>query len=214
MTSRQYVLPIVAVAILWAGMLFLARVQSSVAPSTPTQPKPKRTGVEREARLAQARDPVPTANTPINPDHTIVGHWVPMLVDIAGQKLLLYADGTFDLWQYSCINIYDDYPIHGCYLFDGTEVQLGVEERLDRFVWNHAWCLWKYEGETFLVPKSVIHTLDLNDSPLPWCLQYREIEWDEAEHRAFVDAMFKRYNERIPADACYTENSDDSNVGH
>ena len=209
MSDQRYFLRLAAIAatIMFATPAFFIRVQSSVAPTALTQFKPKRSSTEREARLAKAREPEPTTNTPIDPDHTILGCWAPLLLDYSGEILHLYADGTFDMWQFSCLSIYDDYPIHGRYLFDGTEIQLGVEEHLDRLVWNHAWCLLgEYEGETFLVPKPLLHTLDLNNPSLPWRLQYRENEWNDAKHHAFIDAMFKRYNETVPASACYPEN--------
>jgi len=208
MTDRQYFLRLMALIaiILSAGTSFLFRVQSSVDSTAPSRIKPKRTPEERQARLARACDPEITPNPPIEPNHTIIGRWNTQFGDFSGQTLQLYADGTFDLWQFTCVNPYDDYPIHGRYLFDGTEIRLGVEKRLSRKVWNHAWSFWRYEGESFLAPQQCLHNLDLNDPWTPSRLLYRDGEWDDAKLSAFREAFWNRYLETVPANACYPAN--------
>lgn len=206
MANRQFVIPIAAVGILWAAMLFLACVQSSVVGTASSYTKPERTKKERAARIAKTAAPEPTTNPPIEPNDAIIGHWAPASVGHSGEKIELHADGTYDLWRYNCINLYHDYPIHGRYLFDGTEIRLGVEDQLRKHVETLTWFVWEYDGDTFLVTEENRHKLDMNCPTTSYRLHIRESDWDEAKQSAFHEALWNRYLETVPANACYPEN--------
>src|SRR5262249_51651436 len=108
----------------------------------------------------------------------------------------------------SCVMVHRDYPIHGRYLFDGSEIRLGVNDRFRRELQNEVWHLYEDESELALMDDESWQRAQRGEANIGinFGLIYRDNYFDPKKPFEHQWEFQNRIWGKLPANAAYPAN--------